>query len=60
MKTYKCQRRPILQGDFHIHLMKAPDEATARVMMFNMSFSKVWLDHKITDVWSDDEDWTAP
>lgn len=56
--TWKCQRKTLMQGDFHIHQVEAPDEATARVMMFNRSFSPAWLDLSKTNVWSD-EDWTA-
>jgi hypothetical protein len=51
---YKCQRDPT----YHIHTVEAPDEATARVMMYNRSNSRDWLDHGKTLVWSD-EDWTA-
>jgi hypothetical protein len=57
---YKCQRKPIPRETdrYHQHHIEAPDEATARVMMYNRSFSHDWLDHDKTLVWSD-EDWTA-
>lgn len=56
---WNCQRKTIMQGDFHVHRVEAPDEATARVMMNNRSFSPAWLDLNKTNVWSD-EDWRAP
>lgn len=55
---WKCQRMPVMQGEFYIHHIEAPDEATARVMMFNRSQSPAWLVTTATMVWSDEE-WVA-
>ncbi len=49
---------PVMQGEFYIHHIEAPDEATARVMMFNRSQSPAWLVTTATMVWSDEE-WVA-
>ena len=54
---YKCQRMTT-DYTYHTHTVEAPDEATARVLMFNRSNSRDWLDLTKTLVWSDD-DWVA-
>lgn len=56
---FNCQRKNLSSEDpFFIHTVEAPDEATARVMMFNRSYSPEWLDLNKTLVWSA-EDWIA-
>ena len=58
---FNCQRKnfsPYLDDAFFIHQIEAPDEATARVMMFNRSNSRDWLDLNKTIVWSTEE-WIA-
>ncbi len=58
---WNCQRRrPAWETyPFHIHQVEAPDEATARVMMFNRSGGMpAWLNLEKTIVWSA-EDWVA-
>ncbi len=55
---FNCQRVRDAWGLYHIHRIEAPDEATARVMMFNRSNSRDWLDLNKTLCWST-EDWIA-
>jgi hypothetical protein len=55
---FNCQRKPSLGLEWHIHRVEAPDEATARVMMFNRSGSWAWLEHDRTEIWAVEE-WVA-
>ena len=57
---FNCQRKgiPFENCEWQTHQVEAPDEATARVMMFNRSNARAWLDLNKTLVWST-EDWRA-
>jgi hypothetical protein len=57
---FNCQRKPAetYPIPYYTHQVEAPDEGTARVMMFNRSFSWSWLDPNKTDVWPAEE-WIA-
>jgi hypothetical protein len=58
---WKCQRNPTKANEvWQIHQVEAPDEATARGKMANLSQSLAWFDFSKTTVWSEEEDWCAP
>ena len=51
---FNCQRKslqPSYGNDWVTHQVEAPDEATARGMMYTRSFSRDWLDINKTTVW---------
>lgn len=58
--TWNCQRKQNHTGFIYTtHMVEAPDEATARIMMFNRSGgARAWLDPDKTNVWSAEE-WIA-
>jgi hypothetical protein len=48
---FNCQRKTLTAMAYHVHQVEAPDEATAREMMYTRSFSGDWLDINKTTVW---------